>query len=254
VVGVRCKDGIILTAATYPQKNSLLVNSPQKVYFIDDHICIAASGLLSDSSVIVQIAQGEAIRFEETYGEPIPVENLCDYLASVLHALTMRGRHRPLAVSLMVAGWDKRLGPQIYTTDPEGSFRGWNAVAIGSNSDKLMSELEKVITSKDQTVQTIRPKFISNVMLKHLRYSGVNIGTSDIAAEPSSRNSTTAEISTDSATVETNGENLRETRQRTVNSIFDGRTSNDDEPDWVFEEYTCMKTSRGEVCWSRVVP
>ncbi|KAJ1398668.1 nucleophile aminohydrolase, partial [Ochromonadaceae sp. CCMP2298] len=132
VCAVKCSDGILLAVARHAQRNRLVLKSAEKLHFVDRHICIAASGLLSEASQLARIAQEEAERYRETYGTPIPVENLSSFLADVMHSLTTDGRQRPVGVGLLVAGWDKQLGYQVYTTDPQGSFAGWRAVSIGS--------------------------------------------------------------------------------------------------------------------------
>jgi proteasome alpha subunit len=47
---------------------------------------------------------------------------------------TQYGGVRPYGVSLLVAGIDDH-GPQLFTTDPSGSFWGWKAAAIGKEAD-----------------------------------------------------------------------------------------------------------------------
>jgi proteasome alpha subunit len=47
---------------------------------------------------------------------------------------TQYGGVRPYGVSLLVAGVDDH-GPQLFTTDPSGSFWGWKAAAIGKEAD-----------------------------------------------------------------------------------------------------------------------
>jgi hypothetical protein len=40
---------------------------------------------------------------------------------------------------------------QVYTTDPEGSFTAWNAVAIGADAPKVMAELASLIDAHKAT-------------------------------------------------------------------------------------------------------
>ena len=49
---------------------------------------------------------------------------------------------------MIVCGWDSKLKSQIYTIEPDGSYFGWNAVAIGKKSTEFNSILTSLI--KDQ--------------------------------------------------------------------------------------------------------
>ena len=42
-------------------------------------------------------------------------------------------------------GIDDTLGPQVYSTDPDGSFTSWKAVCLGQNSDKVEESLIALI-------------------------------------------------------------------------------------------------------------
>jgi 20S proteasome alpha/beta subunit len=142
---IRCIDGILLATARRIKSNKLSIRAARKVYFIDKHIAIAASGLLFESMQIIDIAKKEAARYKEIYATPIPVELLCDYIANIMHLLTREASYRPLGIGLLVCGWDDTNGPQIFSTDPEGSFTGWNAVAIGSQREKIMGNLVDLV-------------------------------------------------------------------------------------------------------------
>lgn len=177
VCAVKCSDGILLSAARKVRNSKLVVESAKKVHFVDPHVCIAVSGFVFEATQLIDLAKQECASYREVYNSPIPVENLCDYLSNVLHMLTRDGRYRPLGVSLVVAGWDDELGPQLFTTDPEGSFSGWNAVAIGSKADDISKSLADIVkdgrkgSSVGSTVENIWPTFSSNILRKYFRSS-----------------------------------------------------------------------------------
>ena len=50
---------------------------------------------------------------------------------------------RPFGVALLIAGWDDRLGPQLYHTEPTGTFYRYEAKAIGSGSEGAQTELQQ---------------------------------------------------------------------------------------------------------------
>jgi len=49
---------------------------------------------------------------------------------------------RPYGVALLVAGVDER-GPQLYQTDPSGTFLQWQARAIGSGGETAMTYIKE---------------------------------------------------------------------------------------------------------------
>ena len=168
IMAIRGCDGVIVIAARLKQKNSLQVEPARKIFFIDEHICVAVTGYLFESNVLIDAAKNRAHLYRDTFGSPMPIENLCSYMADILHMLTMEGGHRPLGVSLVVSGYDDILGPQIYTTDPEGSFTGWNAVSAGKGSEAIMESLADLDTfrrrnngSGDNSDNSVDPKLDS---------------------------------------------------------------------------------------------
>ena len=49
---------------------------------------------------------------------------------------------RPYGVALLIAGVDER-GPQLFQTDPSGTYFEWKARAIGSGGDTAMTALKE---------------------------------------------------------------------------------------------------------------
>ena len=49
---------------------------------------------------------------------------------------------RPYGVALLIGGVDEN-GPQLYQTDPSGTYFQWSARAIGSGGDTAMSTLKE---------------------------------------------------------------------------------------------------------------
>ena len=49
---------------------------------------------------------------------------------------------RPYGVALLIGGVDEN-GPQLYQTDPSGTYFKWKARAIGSGGDTAMSDLKE---------------------------------------------------------------------------------------------------------------
>eukprot|EP00953_Heterococcus_sp_UTEX-ZZ885_P042494 21585-Heterococcus_DN1.PRE.2 len=66
------------------------------------------------------------------------------FIARTQQKYTQRGGMRPFGVSCMLAGFGTDGAPQLYQTDPAGTYSEWKANAIGGKSSKNMREfLEK---------------------------------------------------------------------------------------------------------------
>ena len=113
IVGCRCSDGVILVCVRKAPMSKFLVRPVQKVFPMEQHIVVAATGLLFDAQKLLNQAKRRCILHKNDYDETIPVEMLCEHLSSTLHRHTT-GPGRPYGVGLLVAGYDKELGPQLY--------------------------------------------------------------------------------------------------------------------------------------------
>ena len=120
ITAIRCTDGIIIVVARVLPRSSLQLQSDRKVFFVNKHICIAVTGLVFDANALIDFIKKKCVDYEVTYGSVIPVEVLCDDVSNVLHSMTLKADSRPLAVSLVVAGIDSILGPQVYAIDTAG--------------------------------------------------------------------------------------------------------------------------------------
>lgn len=113
VLALRCRDGIVLSTARRIKSNKLVLSHPKKLFPVDRHICIGASGSLSQAHALANAAKSICAKYKEVYASPIPVEYLCDTLSDEMHRLTREGHGNPCGVGLVVAGWDEVLGPQV---------------------------------------------------------------------------------------------------------------------------------------------
>lgn len=129
VVGVTFDKGVVLAAARSIQK-LLVPESVEKISKIDDHIGVAACGILADSRVLVDYARVRAQVNRITYNEPIEAHALVKDICDRKQRFTQMGGIRPFGVSLLVAGMEDS-EPHLYETDPSGTLRKWKAHSIG---------------------------------------------------------------------------------------------------------------------------
>jgi proteasome alpha subunit len=76
------------------------------------------------------------------YDEPVEVETIAKHLADQCQQYTQYAGVRPYGVALILGGVvnDK---PELFLTDPSGTFISYEAIAIGSGSDEVTDFLEK---------------------------------------------------------------------------------------------------------------
>merc|ERR1712150_34228 len=95
-------------------------------------------------------ARVEAQNHTFTYDEPLGVEALtqavCDLALSFGEGQdgdSAKRMSRPFGVALLIAGYDELDGPQLYFSDPSGTFTRYKAKAIGAGSEGAQSNLEE---------------------------------------------------------------------------------------------------------------
>ena len=144
-VGVKCKDGIIIAVEEKPRKLQISTTA-QKIFQIDDHVGVAAAGYIPDARSQVDNARFFSQSNKMIYDEPVEVETIAKHLADQCQQYTQYAGVRPYGVALILGGVVNKK-PQLYLTDPSGTYISYDAIAIGSGSDQVTDFLEK--TYKD---------------------------------------------------------------------------------------------------------
>ena len=76
------------------------------------------------------------------YDEPVEVETIAKHLADQCQQFTQYAGVRPFGVALILGGVVNKI-PQLYLTDPSGTYISYDAIAIGASSDQVTDFLEK---------------------------------------------------------------------------------------------------------------
>jgi proteasome alpha subunit len=140
-LGIKTNQGTLLAAE---EKINKLQTSglTQKIFQVDNHIGVAAAGYIPDARILVDHARMASQSNRLVYDQPVDVETLARKIADLLQQFTQFGGVRPFGVSLIFCGVD-RTGSHIWKTDPSGNYVAFNAIAIGSGSEKVIELLEK---------------------------------------------------------------------------------------------------------------
>ncbi len=140
-VGVKCKDGIVIAVEEKPRKLQIS-ETAQKIFQIDDHVGVAAAGYIPDARSQVDNARFFSQSNKMIYDEPVEVEAIAKHLADQCQQYTQYAGVRPYGVALILGGVINKT-PQLYLTDPSGTYISYDAIAIGANSDQVTDFLEK---------------------------------------------------------------------------------------------------------------
>merc|ERR1712113_924967 len=131
---------------------SELAQHQQKIFKIDDHMCIGISGLTADARVLAEYMRNECLNHRYIYDAPMQVGRLVSQVADMSQQKTQNSSKRPYGVGLLVAGVDEK-GPHLFETCPSGNFFEYYAMAIGGKSTSAKTYLEKHFESfKDADV------------------------------------------------------------------------------------------------------
>ncbi len=152
-IGIKTSEGCILAVQKRLHTSLIEKDRVKKIFAIDNHVAVAIAGLTADARVLVNQARVQAQIHQITYSESITVENLTRRIADVKQIYTQHAGVRPFGVSLLIAGVDEINGPQLYMTEPSGSYWGYRAAAIGSGAPVIIEFLEKLYPDIVKTVE-----------------------------------------------------------------------------------------------------
>ncbi|KAJ5688787.1 Proteasome subunit alpha type-4 [Penicillium macrosclerotiorum] len=157
-VGVKGKDIVVLGCE---KRSALKLQdtriTPSKIALVDDHVCLAFAGLNADARILIDKARLEAQSHRLTVEDPVTIEYITKYIASVQQRYTQSGGVRPFGISTLVVGFDKNDStPRLYQTEPSGIYSAWKANAIGRSSKTVREFLERNHQDEMDREQTIQ--------------------------------------------------------------------------------------------------
>jgi 20S proteasome subunit alpha 3 len=155
-VGILAKDGIVMASERRITSGLLApAKTSEKTYQLCSHVSCNVAGLTADANILIDQARLRAGRYTYQYQEPIPVEQLVEYVCNYKQFYTQRGGLRPFGVAFLFAGYDDQYGFQLYQSDPSGNYSGWKATVIGANNQagKSLLKAEYKIGGEGSTEQ-----------------------------------------------------------------------------------------------------
>ncbi|GAT23803.1 proteasome component PRE6 [Aspergillus luchuensis] len=157
-VGVKGKDVVVLGCE---KRSALKLQdtriTPSKIAMVDNHVVLAFAGLNADARILIDKARLEAQSHRLTVEDPVTIEYITKYIASVQQRYTQSGGVRPFGISTLVVGFDPNdKTPRLYQTEPSGIYSAWKANAIGRSSKTVREFLERNHQDEMDREQTIQ--------------------------------------------------------------------------------------------------
>lgn len=161
ILGVTCKDSVILAADTHRFDPLISANSLSKVNKVNNSVIMTPAGYIGDARVLLKKARLKAQEHKLTYNEELSAEELVKFISDICQSFTQYGGIRPFGVSFLVGGINKK-GPQLYMTEPAGIYFQYNAKAVGSTAieaNKLLEKLYKKDMTTEQGLDLVKTVF-----------------------------------------------------------------------------------------------
>ena len=142
IMGITCKDGVVLAADTHRFDPLIVPESLSKVSEVNKNIIATPAGYFGDARVLLKKSRIKAQEHKMSYGEELSGEALVKFISDICQSFTQYGGIRPFGVSFLVGDVGED-GPRLYMTEPAGIYFQYKAKAIGSNAMEANKLLEK---------------------------------------------------------------------------------------------------------------
>jgi len=159
VIGVVCKDGVILGSEKVRITDLLVENTNPRNFTIDKKIGMAIGGRIPDGKNLVGRAREEAKGYRQNYGIDMSGTILTERLAQYVHTHTLYFSYRPFGANVLIASADPD-GYKLFMVEPSGHYYGYFGCATGKGKQMAKGELDKQdfksMTCKDALVRVAK--------------------------------------------------------------------------------------------------
>jgi len=142
-VAVRGKDLVVLCVEKKAVAKLQEDRTVRKIALLDEHVAMAFAGLTADARILINRARVECQSHRLTVEDPVTLEYITRYIATLKQKYTQSNGRRPFGLSTLLVGFDMDGTPRLYQTDPSGTYHEWKANAIGRSAKTVREFLEK---------------------------------------------------------------------------------------------------------------
>lgn len=174
-VGVRGRDIVVLGVEKKSVARLQDERTVRKICALDDNVCMAFAGLTADARIVINRARVECQSHRLTVEDPVTVEYITRYIASLKQRYTQSNGRRPFGISALIVGFDFDGTPRLYQTDPSGTYHAWKANAIGRGAKSVREFLEKNYTDEAIETDGLTIKLVIKALLEVVQSGGKNI-------------------------------------------------------------------------------
>lgn len=134
-----CTDGVVLAADTRASAGFFIADRHvMKIQKVDKHLGMTIAGGVADAQNLVDIMRYNANIYRLTNRELMPIKSAARLCSNVL----FNQRYFPYYVQIILAGYDNKVGGQIYNIDLFGSMTSEKFISTGSGSPVAYGYLE----------------------------------------------------------------------------------------------------------------
>jgi len=164
IVGVRCKDGIVLGTEKIVVNKMMIPGTDKRIYSVHPSAGCVVNGLVPDGKSLMFRAREEATQYEKMFGIRIPGNNLAERLGMRAQLNTVYASQRPYGSTVVMATHDHIKGMGLFMVEPSGSCFEYYGCASGRGKQLARNEIEKK-NFREITVNEALP-LIAKILLK----------------------------------------------------------------------------------------
>jgi len=174
-VGVRGKEAVVLGVEKKSVAKLQEERTVRKICLLDDHVVMAFAGLTADARILINRAQIECQSHKLTVEDPVTLEYITRYIASLKQKYTQSNGRRPFGMSCLIGGFDYDGSPHLYQTEPSGIYYEWNANATGRSAKTVREFLEKYYTAEEVATERGTVKLAIRALLEVVQSGQKNL-------------------------------------------------------------------------------
>ncbi|XP_034824368.1 proteasome subunit alpha type-7-1 [Maniola hyperantus] len=174
-VGVRGKDVVVLGVEKKSVAKLQEERTVRKICLLDDHVVMAFAGLTADARILINRAQIECQSHKLTVEDPVTLEYITRYIASLKQKYTQSNGRRPFGISCLIGGFDYDGFPHLFQTEPSGIYYEWKANATGRSAKTVREFLEKNYTAEEVASENGAVKLAIRALLEVVQSGQKNL-------------------------------------------------------------------------------